>query len=291
MWLQASGKNQVERFKNPKNVWKLGPLPDSVLRAQERAAKAANLDVIKSFYRLLPLERAVIEALLKEVRGNRLALTINFKTSSPLLLESLDKIKPVPPNLKGRRPPEMTLAEDTLSRLTYYHRPVFRDEIRGRGVEWRTHWLSGYAELGYGLVLISLEERILPHLKLLKNYLARRSFTARFTSQYSVRLYEWAWQHRKAGLMRLSVEELREILGVNEEKDDRGRVVRQAILTHWPNLKQRALTRALNEVTAKSDLEVKLVTSYRGEMHKVVALVFEVKVKAGESRSAGEGQK
>jgi hypothetical protein len=272
-------------------VWKLDPVSDSVLRAQERTAKAANLDVIKSFYRLLPLERAIIEALLKELRGNRLALTINFKTSSPLLVESLEKVKPVAPNLKGRRPPEMTMAQDTLSRLTYYHRPVFREEIGGRVIEWHTHWLSAYAELGEGLVLISLEERILPHLKLLKNYLARRSFTARFTSRYSVRLYEWAWQHRKVRLKRLSVDELREILGVNEEKDDRGRVVRQAILTHWPNLKQRALTRALNEITTKSDLEVKLVTTYRGEMHKVVALVFEVRVKAGESRSAGEGQK
>jgi hypothetical protein len=276
----------VERSKTPKIVWKVGPLPDAVLRAQERAAKAASLDVIKSFYRLLPLERAVIEALLKELRGSRLVMTVNFKTSSPLLAESLGTMKPNPPKLKGRRPPDMTMAEDTLSRLTYYHRPVFRDEVRGRIIEWRTHWLSGYAELGDGVMLLSLEERILPHLKLLKNYLGRRSFTARFTSQYTVRLYEWAWQHRKAGLMRLSVDELRDILGVNEERDEGGRVVRGAILKHWPNLKQRALTRALKEITAKSDLEVKLVTSYRGEMRKVVALVFEVKVKGNVSPSA-----
>jgi len=279
----------VQQSKNPKIVWKLGPLPDAVLRAQERAAKAANLDVIKSFYRLLPLERAVIEALLKELRSNRLVVTVNFKASSPLLAESLDTKKLNSANIRGRRPPEMTMAQDTLSRLTYYHRPVFRDEVRGRIVEWRTHWLSGYAELGDGVMLLSLEERILPHLKLLKNYLGRRSFTARFTSQYTVRLYEWAWQHRKAGLMRLSVDELRDILGVNEEKDDRGRVVRGAILKNWPNLKQRALTRAIKEITAKSDLEVKLVTSYRGEMHKVVALVFEVKVK-GEASPGGKGK-
>lgn len=279
----------MEQSKNPKIVWKLGPLSDAVLRAQERAAKAANLDVIKSFYRLLPLERAVIEAILKELRGNRLVMTVNFKTASALLAESLSTMKPSQPNLKGRRPPEMTMAQDTLSRLTYYHRPVFRDEAHNRMVEWRTHWLSGYAELGDGMMLLSIEERILAHLKLLKNYLGRRSFSARFTSQYSVRLYEWAWRHRKAGLIRLSMDELRDILGVNEERDEKGRLIRGAILKNWPNLKQRALTRAIKEISTKSDLEVTLVTTYRGEMHKVVTLVFEVKTKGSEPRAGGEG--
>jgi len=274
----------VQQSKNPKIVWKLGPLSDAVLRAQERAAKAANLDVIKSFYRLLPLERAVIEAILKELRGNRLVMTVNFKTASALLAESLEAMKPSRPKLKGRRPPEMTMAQDALSRLTYYHRPVFRDEAHSRPVEWRTHWLGGYAELGDGVMLLSIEERILPHLKLLKNYLARRSFSARFTSQYSVRFYEWAWQHRKAGLIRLSMDELRDILGVYEERDERGGLIRAAILKNWPNLKQRALTRAIKEISSKSDLEIKLVTTYRGEMHKVDTLVFEIKTEGG-----GEG--
>ena len=279
----------MQQSKNPKIVWKLGPLSDAVLRAQERAAKAANLDVIKSFYRLLPLERAVIEAVLKELRGNRLVMTVNFKTASPLLAESLDAMKPSRPNLKGRRPPAMTMAQDTLSRLTYYHRPVFRDEAHKRTVEWRTHWLSGYAELGDGVVLLSIEERIVPHLKLLKNYLGRRSSSARFTSQYSVRLYEWAWQYRKAGLIRVSMDELRDILGVNEERDERGGLIREAILQNWPNLKQRALTRAIKEISTKSDLEIKLATTYRGERHKVGALVFEIKTKGGGEGSHGGG--
>ena len=128
-------------------------------------------------------------------------------------------------------------------------------------------------------MLLSIEEKIIPHLKVLKNFLAQRSFGARFTSQYSVRLYEWAWPYRKAGLIRVSMSELRDILGVNEVRDEKGRLIHGAVLEHWPNLKQRALSRALKEISSKSDLEIKLVASYRGEMRRVGTLVFEIKLK------------
>jgi len=102
-------------------------------------------------------------------------------------------------------------------------------------------------------------------------------------------LYEWAWQYRKAGLIRVSMDELRDILGVNEERDERGGLIREAILQNWPNLKQRALTRAIKEISTKSDLEIKLATTYRGERHKVGALVFEIKTKGGGEGSHGGG--
>jgi Initiator Replication protein len=263
---------------------KISRMSDAFLRVQERTAKAAGLDVIKSFYRLVPLERAVVEAVLSELVGTRLLMRVDFKKASPLLAEALDKQRP---QAKGRRPAEMTLAQEALSRLSYYHRPVFRDEANNRTIEWHTHWLSGYAELGEGVILVSIEEKIVPHLKVLKAFLSRRSFGARFTSQYSVRLYEWAWPYRNAGLVRVSMEELRTILGVNEERDEKGRLIRAAILKHWPNLKQRALSRALSEISTKSDLEIRLTASYRGEMRKVAALVFEIKQK--EAGAEGEG--
>ena len=263
---------------------KISRMSDAFLRVQERTAKAAGLDVIKSFYRLVPLERAVVEAVLNEMVGTRVVMRVDFKKASPLLAGALDKQRP---QAKGRRPAEMTLAQEALSRLSYYHRPVFRDEANNRTIEWHTHWLSGYAELGDGVMLVSIEEKIVPHLKVLKGFLSRRSFDARFTSQYSVRLYEWAWPYRKGGLVRVSMEELRTILGVNEERDEKGRLIRAAILKHWPNLKQRALSRALAEISGNSDLEIRLAASYRGEMRRVAALVFEIKQK--EVRTEGEG--
>lgn len=286
----ATRQHKVDQLKEIKKAWKIKPIVrDSVLQAQEDAGKAANLDVVKGFYRLLPLERAVIEEVLKELRGTKLVMSVNFKSASPLLAESLDKMKPARPNPKGKLPPAMTLAQDALSRLTYYHRPVFRDEAHARAIDWRTHWLSGYAELGDGVMLLSVEEKIIPHLKLLKSFLARRSFGARFTSQYSVRLFEWAWPFRKGRQIKVSMKQLREILGVNEVRDEKGRLVRSAILTHWPNLKQRALSRAMNEISTKSDLTIRLVSTYRGEMHRVVALLFEIKPK--DDAVEGEGSK
>jgi hypothetical protein len=278
----------VDQLKEIKKTWKLKPIVrDSVLQAQKHAGKAANLDVVKAFYRLLPLERAVIEAVLKELRGTRLVMSVNFKSASPLLAESLDKMKPVRPNLKGKLPPAMTLAQDALSRLTYYHRPVFRDEAHAQPIDWHTHWLSGYAELGQGVILLSIDEKIIPHLKLLKNFLARRSFGARFTSQYSVRLFEWAWPFRKGRQIKVSMQQLREILGVNEVRDEKGRLVRKTILAHWPNLKQRALSRAMNEISTKSDLTIRLLSTYRGEAHRVVQLLFEIRLKDGAVEGEG----
>ena len=79
--------------------------------------------------------------------------------------------------------------------------------------------------------------------------------------------------------MKLTIAELRDILGVNEVRDEKGRLIRGAILKHWPNLKQRALSRAMEEISSKSDLQIKLISTYRGEMRRVGTLVFEIKLK------------
>ena len=131
--------------------------------------------------------------------------------------------------------------------------------------------------------MFSIEKKFLPHLRVLKTYLARRSFNARFTSQYSVRLYEWAWQHRRAGLIRITLDELRRVLGVNESRNEKGVIVGKARLTLWPNLKQRALMRAVNEITKKSDLTIKVVTYGREKYRKVTAVAFQILEKAKET--------
>jgi hypothetical protein len=48
-----------------------------------------------------------------------------------------------------------------------------------------------------------------------------------------------------------------------------------------------ALSRALSEISGNSDLEIRLTASYRGEMRRVAALVFEIKQK--EAQPEGEG--
>jgi hypothetical protein len=250
--------------------WKFGPLPDSVIRAQEQESALASLDIIEAFYRLKPLERAVIEAILKEVRGERQVFTI---------------ANTFPKNPEPKKGDETF--EDALLRLAYYYRPVLRDEEDEKQINWRTHWLSGYADEGDGRVIVSVDQKVLRHLKILKSYLSRRSFSARFMSQYSVRLYEWAWQHRRAGSVRLTLEELRRVLGVNEVCNEKGVVIRPACLELWPNLKQRALDRAVREISLKSNLSIEVVSTGRAEYRKVTAVAFRIREKpdSGEAKN------
>jgi hypothetical protein len=66
----------------------------------------------------------------------------------------------------------------------------------------------------------------------------------RLKSQYSSRLYQWAKPYVVVGYKRVSLATLRKILGLEDIKDNSGRVVQEAPLELWANLKQRALDQA-----------------------------------------------
>lgn len=263
----------------------LKPLSESVIAAREREVAIASLDIIEAFYRLKPLERSFIEAILKQLRGEKTVFTIDRPAASPEAEEDTKETR----SADGKRKKPQDTVEESLSRLAYYHRPVMRDQVNSKTINWHTHWLCGYADLDEDKTLVSLDQRLLPHLRILKSYLARRSFSARFTSQYSVRLYEWAWQHRKARMIRVTLQELRQILGVNETRNEKtGAIVQEARLTLWPNLKQRALERAVKEITRKSDLAIRVIGYGREKYRKVTDVRFEILVKAEASAgSAG----
>jgi Initiator Replication protein len=278
------------KSKSRASSWALKPLSESVIAAQERKTAIASLDVIEGFYRLKPLERCVVEGILKQLRGEKTVFIIDRPLPLPPatrgeVAEEADE----EPTGKGKertgRKNKTTVdtPEEALSRLAYYHRPVVGDQLKDETIEWHTHWLCGYSDLEGNKTLVSIEKKFLPHLRVLKTYLARRSFNARFTSQYSVRLYEWAWQHRRAGLIRITLDELRRVLGVNESRNEKGVIVGKARLTLWPNLKQRALMRAVNEITKKSDLTIKVVTYGREKYRKVTAVAFQILEKAKET--------
>jgi plasmid replication initiation protein len=69
----------------------------------------------------------------------------------------------------------------------------------------------------------------------------------RLKSQYSSRLYQSAKSYVAVGYKRVSLATLRKILGLEEIKDNSGRVVQQAPLELWANVKRRALDPALKE--------------------------------------------
>ena len=254
---------------------------ERLIEVQDREVAIASLDVIEAFYRLNLLERSFIEAILKQLSGAKAVFVID----RPAALEAdapgtVDEEKSDMPAPGGKKRKPQDLIEEALSRLAYYHRPAMREQFNKETIDWHTHWLCGYSNLKDNKTLVSIDQRFLPHLRVLKNYLSRRSFSARFTSQYSVRLYEWAWQRRKVPKARVTLEELRQILGVNEARDEKtGAVLQSSRLTLWPNLKQRALERAVREITRKSDLAIRVMTYEREKYRKVTAVLFEILVK------------
>jgi plasmid replication initiation protein len=69
---------------------------------------------------------------------------------------------------------------------------------------------------------------------------------------------------------------LRKILGLEEITDNSGKVVQQAPLELWANLKQRALDVALKEINKHSDIQLELEFTGRGTYRKVQCLGFRV---------------
>ena len=66
-----------------------------------------------------------------------------------------------------------------------------------------------------------------------------------------------------------------------------GNVVSEKCLVHWPNLKQRAIDRALHEINEKTDLHLKLVAVGQAKYRRVLSLAFEIKEKKKKGRNNG----
>jgi Initiator Replication protein len=78
------------------------------------------------------------------------------------------------------------------------------------------------------------------------------------------------------GQKRVSVDTLRKILGLEDVKDNSGRVVQDAPLELWSNVKQRALDPALKEINKQSDIQLKIEFVGRGTYRKILSLGFRI---------------
>ena len=68
------------------------------------------------------------------------------------------------------------------------------------------------------------------------------------------------------GYKRVSLATLRKILGLEDISDNSGRVVQEAPLEAWANLKQRSLDHALKEINKHSDIQLELEFIGRGSL-------------------------
>lgn len=207
-------------------------------------------DLIEAFYKLTPPEREIVMSIVNRLKGGVTAY-------------DFDKFNLQPAALK----------------LLTYHRLVLRNSDKQHSVLY-ARWLSSITMVGRKMTLY-VDPGVLPHLERLREHQKRDSERAsvKLASQYSIRLYEWAWKWRHVGLKRISISQIRKVLGVDEVRDAQGNVISEKCLVHWPNLKQRAIDRALYEINQKTNLGIRLVAVGQAKYRRVLSLAFEIKSK------------
>jgi hypothetical protein len=77
--------------------------------------------------------------------------------------------------------------------------------------------------------------------KRLLEYVAQKPGNIGLRSQYALRLYSWARKYVAVGVKRITVEQLRKVLGLELVKDLSGNVIQEAPLPVCANFRQRVL--------------------------------------------------
>jgi hypothetical protein len=122
--------------------------------------------------------------------------------------------------------------------------------------------------------------------RLLK-YVAQKPANIGLRSQYALRLYAWAKNQLSVRTKRITLEQLRTVLGLDSVKDADGKVVKEAPLPVWANLRQRALDTAIKQINAKTDLNIAIESIERAAHRRVAALIFAVKARRVSKEPAG----
>jgi plasmid replication initiation protein len=113
--------------------------------------------------------------------------------------------------------------------------------------------------------------------KRLLEYADQKPAKMRLRSQYTLRLGDWAKKYVSVKPKRVSLEELRKVLGLETVKDPDGKIIKGAALPVWPNLRQRALDLAIAEINKKTDLKIAIESLERSKHRKVTSLTFVIK--------------
>jgi len=218
--------------------------------------------ILESFFKLPHAERQIIRQLLGEFNPQQAGI---IKVRVPFGAKQV----------KERR--KFLLP---IYRLIRYHRLVFNSIADGAFRSTYLPWIESIT-----LVKSGKEEEL--ELRLNSNYgkiwrnLKQRLNQpgVRLKSQYSSRLYQWAKQYVTVGYKRVSLTTLRQVLGLKDIRDNSGKIVQEAPLEAWANLKQRALDHALREINEHSDIELELEFTGRGSYRKVQSLGFRITAK------------
>jgi hypothetical protein len=205
--------------------------PEKIRRRRPETVKDDLGEVLptavqKSYFMLSGAERTVLNTALEKYQPGQ---------SEPILVGDKKALKPA-------------------VRLMTLYRLNIDEVLDGRAVTSYKRWLDAVqvmsAENDQVCVTFSprFEHIWLASRKLLIDSLAQKPAAIGLRSKYALRLYAWAKNHASAGTKRITLEELRMVLGLDSVKDAAGRVIREAPLAAWANFRQRALDTAIHAI-------------------------------------------
>jgi plasmid replication initiation protein len=211
--------------------------------------------VQKSYFMLSEAERAVLNTALEKYRPGQ---------SEPIFVGGHKVFKPALCLMKLYR-----LAIDEIQdgqAVTTYTRWI--DAVEVRGAQEQEVYLSFSPR--FERIWLESKRRLL-------EYVAPANIGLR--SRYALRLYDWAKKYASAGSKRISLEQLRKVLGLESVKDADGNIIRQAPLPVWANLRQRALDTAMSGINAQTDLHIQVESLERSAHRRVTAVTFAIKAR------------
>jgi plasmid replication initiation protein len=227
--------------------------PKSVIR--KGLAEVLPTSIQKSYFMLTDAERDVLNTALEKYRPGH---------ADPIFVGDTKAFKPA-------------------LRLMSWYRLVI-DEITDAAVTTSyTRWLDAVQVRG-AEVYVTFSPRFervwLESKKRLLEYADQKPAHIGLRSQYALRLYGWAKKYVSVGPKRVSVEQLRKVLGLESVKDVDGKIIQEAPLPVWANFRQRALDIAIVEITKKTDLKIAIESLERSKRRRVMAVFFTIKEQA-----------
>ena len=136
---------------------------------------------------------------------------------------------------------------------------------------------------GDGYIGVSISERLKPYLLQVKRefFRYRLAYVLHLRSGYAIRLYQWAKRWQYAGKRRISIDELRVVMGT-VELTSKGNISK-TLLALYKDFKKRALLPAVTEINQKTDIFVSFVENKIKGAKTVESLTFTISENANAS--------
>jgi plasmid replication initiation protein len=137
---------------------------------------------------------------------------------------------------------------------------------------------------GDGYFGVSISERLKPYLLQVKRefFKYRLAYVLDLRSGYAIRLYQWAKRWQYCGKRRISIDELRVVMGTIE-LTPKGKI-NKTLLALYKDFKKRALLPSVAEINEKTDIFVSFVENKIRGAKTVESLTFTITENANASK-------